>query len=89
MTIPRANGDTRGMHQRVLLRLIGVVALATPAVAEGPSFDYEVVPTLYKLGCSAGECHVGADGRPSHLVGVSAGHATGDSRGQRRVVAAG
>lgn len=60
------------MHQRLLLRLIAVLALSTPAFAEGPSFDHEVVPTLYKLGCSAGECHGSFSGKGNFRLSLFA-----------------
>src|SRR5262245_1046252 len=38
--------------------LLALTVLAAPAIAAEPvSFRREVVPTLTKLGCSAGACH--------------------------------
>jgi hypothetical protein len=46
--------------------------LATSALAEGPSFDHEVVPTLYRLGCSAGECHGSFSGKGNFRLSLFA-----------------
>lgn len=41
-------------------------------MAEGPSFDHEVVPLLYKLGCSAGECHGSFSGKGNFRLSLFA-----------------
>ncbi|QDU31818.1 hypothetical protein ETAA8_69780 [Anatilimnocola aggregata] len=53
-----------------LLLLLGQVAQA--ADSQSPSFAYDVVPTFYKLGCSAGECHGSFSGKGNFRLSLFA-----------------
>jgi hypothetical protein len=62
-----------------VLALVGTAFLGTPvSAAAPPSFAHEIVPTLYKLGCSAGECHGSFSGKGGFRLSLFAADAPAD-----------
>jgi len=58
----------------------GDVAQAAQATKPGrvPSFAHEIVPTFYKLGCNAGECHGSFSGKGNFRLSLFAADAAAD-----------
>lgn len=58
------------------------IAIASPgtaiAAAPVPSFSHEIVPTFYKLGCNAGECHGSFSGKGNFRLSLFAADAAAD-----------
>jgi hypothetical protein len=50
----------------------------TASAQDPPSFAYEVVPTFFKLGCSAGECHGSFSGKGNFRLSLFAAVPTDD-----------
>jgi len=65
-----------------IVGLFGMVALAQAETsrADDPSFAHEIVPMLYKLGCSAGECHGSFSGKGNFRLSLFAADAEADDR---------
>lgn len=64
------------------LAIVALVASLTASSSRGadPSFAHEIVPTLYKLGCSAGECHGSFSGKGNFRLSLFAADAESDHR---------
>src|SRR5437588_421264 len=69
------------MTTRLFILLLGAGTLCT-SVAHGsqPLFGGEVVPTLYKLGCSAGSCHGSFSGKGGFRLSLFASDPAADYR---------
>src|SRR5689334_15669368 len=53
-------------------------SVAASAERRGPSFAHEIVPTFFKLGCSAGECHGSFSGKGNFRLSLFAADAEAD-----------
>jgi len=62
----------------VALVFYSLHAAATVRAADVPSFAHEIVPTFYKLGCNAGECHGSFSGKGNFRLSLFAADATAD-----------
>lgn len=51
---------------------------ATVQAGDVPSFAHEIVPTFYKLGCNAGECHGSFSGKGNFRLSLFAADAAAD-----------
>lgn len=71
------------MRRQLVIAWITIGAFFVPCAiisADGPSFSHEIVPTLYKLGCSAGECHGSFSGKGNFRLSLFAADAEADDR---------
>lgn len=67
-------------YQALAASLILQALLVSPAAAVGPLFGREVVPTLHKLGCSAGTCHGAFAGKGGFRLSLFAADPEADYR---------
>jgi Protein of unknown function (DUF1553)/Protein of unknown function (DUF1549) len=69
------------MRSIVFLTSLSVIALSASSVrAEDPLFGREVVPALYKLGCSSGACHGSFSGKGGFRLSLFAADPVADYR---------
>ena len=68
------------MTSRLLLTALAALASAPAAPAAGPSFGREVVPVLFKLGCSSGACHGAFAGKGGFRLSLFAADPSADHR---------
>src|SRR5262245_56537045 len=69
------------MHARLTLTILAVfVFVPMTGRAEEPLFGRQVVPTLYKLGCSAGTCHGAFAGKGNLRLSLFAADPAADYR---------
>ena len=67
-----------------LLPLLATLSLLSPpARAETPLFSRQVTPTLYRLGCSAGQCHGSFSGKGNFRLSLFAADPEADYRALR------
>src|SRR5688572_26475301 len=57
---------------------IGLALAVSTARADGPSFNREVAPLFYKMGCSAGACHGSFAGKGGFRLSLFASSADMD-----------
>lgn len=60
------------------LTLVGLLAATAGVQAQSPLFGREVVPVLYKLGCSAGSCHGSFSGKGGFRLSLFASDPAAD-----------
>lgn len=68
------------MPARLLAIALAGLCQTGSAVAATPSFGREVVPTLYRLGCSSGECHGSFSGKGNFRLSLFAADPDADYR---------
>ncbi len=68
------------MNPRVLFLLLVTLMPTNRVRAETPLFGREVVPVLYKLGCSAGSCHGSFSGKGGFRLSLFASDPVADYR---------
>src|SRR5262245_5579253 len=69
------------MNARTLLAGLVAVVMFTPAArADEPLFGRQVVPILYKLGCSSGMCHGAFAGKGNFRLSLFAADPAADFR---------
>src|SRR5436190_20006482 len=73
-------------NSRYLLALAFVFASVRAARADEPFFGREVVPILYKLGCSSGACHGSFSGKGGFRLSLFASDPDADYRDIRGVL---
>ncbi len=64
----------------LFLGLFALVLAAPSRAADSPSFSHEIVPMLYKLGCSAGECHGSFSGKGNFRLSLFAADPAADDK---------
>src|SRR5262245_2325308 len=71
------------MRSYLLAITAASLALAPAPGADAPPFGRHVAPLLYKLGCSAGQCHGAFAGKGGLRLSLFASHAEADFQSLR------